>query len=126
MKYFAFCLFLLAILTGGCIFSACQVTAVVTETEQFLHQAWDSFVDEDITQCEASIQIASAHWKKHDNTLELLIHQDELDHVCEELAGLEASILAGDRDDFQNSCARLISNLQNLRKMQWPYVLHTR
>ena len=125
MKYLSSCLILLAVLICGCILSACQISTVVVKTEEFLCSAYTSIENRQISQCKSSIQAASEHWGKHDHALGLLIHQDELGHVREELAGLRASIEAGDEDDFKNSCARLISNLRHLRKMQWPYSFHT-
>ena len=122
MKYLVVSLFLIAVLTVGCIFSAVYVSNVVSETERMLKQAYDSITENRYPPCQSAIDMALNHWKKHDQTMVLLIHQDELGRVKEELSGLQATLMAGDEDDFLDSCARLISNLQHLGNMQWPCV----
>ena len=124
MKHLIVALLLLSLLSCSCIFSAYHVSRVVSDTENMLQQANAAIESNQYPQCRAYLDVALNHWEEHSQALSHLIHQNELGRVKEELAGLRATLMAGDQDDFRNSCARLISGLQHLRNMQWPGMLN--
>ena len=122
MKYMFTCIVLWIAVIAFSVFSAYHVTNEIANAELLLQEAVLNFEQGNTDQTVALIQHAEQHWQDHKNLFGVLLYHDEIDLVQAEFSSLSAYAAANDEPDFTSSSAALITKLQRLQEMEWPYL----
>ena len=122
MKYTLISILLLAFLLCFCLWSAGYVSSAVSDTEGFLIEAMELERQGDQQACLTAIRRASANWDRYQTWFGTVLRHDAVDDVKAEFSRLEAYAVSQDTDDFRSNCAALLSTLEHIREMEWPYL----
>ena len=122
MKYMFCCIVLWVTVIAFSIFSTFHVTNEITTAEQLLQEAVLAFQNGNKEEAIALIRHAEQHWRDQKNLFGVLLYHDEIDLVQAEFSCLSAYAAESDEPDFSSSSAALITKLQLLREMEWPYL----
>ena len=121
MKYVLIYILLFCILISACLGSAIYVSNTIYVTETFLQNALIFQEKGNNQQAAAEVHNAAEHWKRCQSWFGMLLKHEEIDTVEGEFSSLQAYVNSKDQDDFRSNCASLLSTLQHIREMEWPY-----
>lgn len=121
MKHVCMSVSILTLILVFTIFSAHHTSNLVTRTSDLLDEAVEARRTGDLDTSLHLVQAASSHWKDHEEYFGAVLRHDEIDTVIGEFARLESYARSQDQDDFYSNCAALLSELEHIEQMEWPF-----
>lgn len=121
MKHVCLGLSILALILALCLFTAHYTSDTVQRTSALLEEAVEARRAGDEAEALRLVRAASAHWKDHEAYFGTVLRHDEIDDVIGEFARLESYARSQDQDDFYSNCAALLSELEHIEQMEWPF-----
>ena len=91
-------------------------TLAIALPEDILKAKWCG----DFDRAYDAVELAAQQWHSREAVYCVLLHHDETDCVQRDLAALREQARRGEGDDFADTCAQLITQLQHLRALQLP------
>lgn len=120
MKHLLIALLILALCLSFCIWSGSYVRRAVAEPLNTLRLARTHAEGGDFDRAYDAVELAAQQWHSREALYCVLLHHDETDCVQRDLAALREQARRGEGDDFADTCAQLITQLQHLRALQLP------
>ena len=121
MKHICVSLGIFLLILAFCLFSANFTSDRVQETSAMLKAALDARRAGDELSSLRLVRTASAHWKKHEAYFGTVLRHAEIDDILGKFARLEAFARGEDQDEFYSTCAALLTQLEHIEQMEWPF-----
>ncbi len=121
MKHVCMSVTILTLILVFSVFSAYHTSNLVAKTSDLLDEAVEVRRTGDLDTSFHLVQAASSHWKDHEKYFGAVLRHDEIDTVIGEFARLESCARSRDQDDFYSNCAVLLSVLEHIKQMEWPF-----
>ena len=121
MKHICVSLGIFLLILAFCLFSANFTSDRVRETAAMLEAARDARRSGDEMAALRLVRTASAHWKKHEAYFGTVLRHAEIDDILGEFARLEAYARGGEQEDFYSSLEALLTQLEHIEQMEWPF-----
>lgn len=121
MKHTVLSVSILILILAFCLLSASYTSNAVQKTSALLEEALEARREDDQAASIHLVQAASSHWKEHEAYFGTVLRHDEIDDVIGEFARLESYARSQDQDDFYSNCAALLSELEHIEQMEWPF-----
>ena len=122
MKLYLLCAFIFVLLLTICFISVFTVKNITKETEDYIQQVIILYQGEQITEGYRQIKQTEAYWKKHNNSLGMLLYHSEIDEITTELAMLNAYAQMNNTKEICCSCTEILTLLEQIREMEYPYL----
>ena len=120
MKHLLIALLILALCLSFCLWSSGYIRRTVAEPLSTLRLARTHADGGDFDRAYDAVEQAAQQWQRREAVYCVLMHHDETDGVTRDLAVLREQARRGEADDFADTCAQLITQLQHLRALQLP------
>ena len=120
MKYTLLSLGIFALCLAFCLFSMATVTAVCERTADALAVSLSAVRREAFSQAEAALSQAEDCWTRSKPFFGVVLRHEEMDEIVVGFAELRQYLELHDLDDYQATCARLLTALQHLKDMEKP------
>lgn len=122
MKYIVSALLMLAVLALACFGCACYISMEVDMTEACLNQAAEALAAGSARKAEEYLHAAAEYWESRVTRFGTILQHDSVDEVSREFERLKACAFTSDQDTLYQGCKELVSLLENIRDLQWPYL----
>ena len=120
MKHLFLALLILALCLSFCLWSGSYIRRTVAEPLSALRLARTHADGDDFDRAYDAVEKAAQQWQRREAVYCVLLHHNETDGVQRGLAVLREQARRGEADDFADTCAQLIAQLQHLRALQLP------
>ena len=120
MKYTLLSLAVLALCLAFCLFSMYTVLSACEGTMQALNDSLSAVQRQALSEAEDALARAEAIWTEKEAFFGVILRHEEVDELVTGFAELRQYAQLGDLDDYQATCARMITALRHLRDMEKP------
>ena len=120
MKHLLIALLILALCLSFCLWAGSYIRCTVAEPLSTLRLARTHAENGDFARAQDAVEQAMSLWQQREAVYCMLLHHDETDCVLRDFAALHEQARRGEADDFADTCAQLIVQLQHLRATQMP------
>ena len=120
MKYTLLSLGLLALCLVFCLFSMQTVTVTCERTSDALQASLSAVQKQALSQAEDALSEAETLWQEKAAFFGIVLRHEQIDEIVTGFAELHQYAQIGDLDDYQATCARLLTALGHLADMEKP------
>lgn len=111
---------LLVFLISFCIITACCVTNKIDQTTKYLEKCMEHQYAGNQEAAAVAAKEAEKIWYQEKPLLCILLNHQEINSVQADFSRLNEMIIEKECDEDISTCAGLLSQLQNIRDIQWP------
>lgn len=120
MKHLCIALLIFIVCLAFCVWASVYVRTTTAPALDALRLARVQAGRDDFSAALDAVERASGLWQQREAVYCILLHHDETDCVSESFAILLEQARRAEADDFADTCAQLITQLQHVRALQLP------
>lgn len=113
---------MLLFLVSVCFGCAMYISKEVELTTSHLNQAVAAHQSGQHEEAERYLNLAADYWQTKLPGFATVLRHDAVDEVSREFERLRAYAASPDQDDFLSNCMALLSSLEHIRDLEWPYL----